>query len=258
MKKRSNRSKRPETGVDAPAALEARTDILRNQPFLHQIYREWYAEIAAVLPPGPERVLEIGSGGGFLRDVIPELVTSDILLHRVVDLVLDGCRLPFGRDALRAVVMTNVFHHLPEVRSFFGDALACVRPGGAVVMIEPWVTPWSRLIYSKLHYEPFDPGAAVWELPAGNPVSGGNNALPWIVFARDRAEFEHAFPGWRLQSITLRMPFRYLLSGGVAGKPRMPGWTFGFWRRVEHLFDPWLMRSAMFARIVLVRREAAP
>ena len=30
-------------------------------------------------------------------------------------------------------------------------------------MIEPWVTPWSSLIYKKLHHEPFQPRAEGWK-----------------------------------------------------------------------------------------------
>ncbi len=32
-------------------------------------------------------------------------------------------------------------------------------------MIEPWVTPWSRIIYKYLHHEPFDPHETEWCFP---------------------------------------------------------------------------------------------
>src|SRR5262249_31802772 len=37
------------------------------------------------------------------------------------------------------------------------QATRCVRSGGVVAMIEPWVTPWSRFVYTRLHHEPFQP-----------------------------------------------------------------------------------------------------
>jgi len=43
--------------------------------------------------------------------------------------------------SLRAIVMTDVLHHIPNVESFFAEAARCVRPGGVIVMIEPWLTP---------------------------------------------------------------------------------------------------------------------
>ena len=94
-------------------------------------------------------------------------------------------------------------------------------------MIEPWVTPWSRLVYTKLHYEPFDPEMAHWEFPESGPLSGANNALPWILFVRDRDQFEREFPMWSIQSMRPMMPIRYLVSGGVGFRALMPG--LGLW-----------------------------
>jgi hypothetical protein len=39
---------------------------------------------------------------------------------------------------------------------------------------------------------------------------GANDALPWIIFARDRLKFEQEFPDWRIETIKPIMPFRYL------------------------------------------------
>jgi len=147
-----------------------------------------------------------------------------------------------------------VLHHVPDVRAFFAEAARCVRPGGVMVMIEPWVTRWSRLIYTRLHHEPFWPQTPDWQFPARGPLSSANGALPWIVFERDRAQFEREFPQWRIETLKPIMPFRYLVSGGVSLRALMPGWTFGAWRGLEKLFEPWLKTWAMFA-VIKLRRE---
>ena len=149
--------------------------------------------------------------------------------------------------------MTDVFHHLAEPRNFLIETARCVKPGGAVVMVEPWVTPWSRLVYSRLHHEPFRPDVPDWEVATPGPLSGANSALPWIVFHRDRERFESEFQEWRIKEIKLMMPFRYLLSGGVSMRSLMPTWTFGFWRSLEKRFQPWMNTWGMFALIILDR-----
>ena len=53
--------------VDDPRTTEARRRIILEKPFLRRIYSEWYDQIGAALPSGPGAVLEIGSGGGFLK-----------------------------------------------------------------------------------------------------------------------------------------------------------------------------------------------
>src|SRR5262249_39668042 len=125
----------------------------------------------------------------------------------------------------------------------------CVRPGGVVSMIEPWVTPWSRLIYTRLHHEPFRPDATEWEFPATGPLSGANGAMPWIIFERDRAEFEREFPQWRMAAIRPHTPLCYLLSGGVSMRSLMPGWAHAPVRAVEAMLRP----LAMFAHVTLRR-----
>ena len=239
--------------LDDPRTTELRQRIIQEKRFLRQVYEAWYLALAAALPPGREPVLELGSGAGFMAASIPDLITSDILHIPGVEVVLDGQRLPFKDGSLRGIVMTNVFHHLPEPRTFLAEAARCVRPGGVITMIEPWVTPWSQLVYSKLHHEPFYPSAATWEFPSSGPLSGANGAQAWILFARDRYQFEREFPEWRIAAIVPDMPLSYLLSGGVAMRALFPGWGFPLTRRAERLLHPWMNRLAMFAHITLVR-----
>ena len=122
-----------------------------------------------------------------------------------------------------------------------------------MIMIEPWVTPWSRLIYSRLHHEPFRPEAVQWSFPRKGPLSEANSALPWIIFERDRDQFQEEFPEWQIHTIKPIMPFRYLVSGGVSMRAFMPGWSFALWRTIENLLQPWMQNLAMFVLIVLIK-----
>jgi len=239
--------------LDDPQTTELRRQVMRDKPFLRQLYGEWYATIVNALPPGRGPVLELGSGAGFLDQLLPDLITSDLLPVRGLSLALDARSLPFGRGSLRAVVMTDVLHHLPGCRRFFHEAARCVRAGGRIVMVEPWVTPWSRLVYGRLHHEPFLPESVDWEFPSSGPLSGANGALPWIVFFRDRALFEREFPEWTIRSIRPTMPFRYLLSGGISMRSLVPDWTYKIARGLEAVLGPLNGHLAMFAVIVLER-----
>lgn len=240
--------------IDDPRTTSLRRQIIQEKSFLRQIYQEWYGAIATALPAGEEPVLELGSGAGFLSDFIPGLITSEIFCCPSVRVVLDGSRLPFADASLRGIVMTDVLHHLPQPRRFFTEAARCVRHGGVIVMIEPWVSSWSRLIYRRLHHEPFQPEATEWESPRGGPLSGANSALAWMIFERDRDQFEREFPVWQVRLIRPFMPFRYLVSGGVSMRSLMPSWSFRFWHRLEHTFSSCMNHLAMFSEIVVVRR----
>ncbi len=211
--------------------------------------------MVAVLPPGEQPLLEVGSGAGFLAAQVPHLVTSDLVPIPGVRLVLDARHMPFGPGTLRAILMTNVFHHISRPRAFLAEAARVVPPGGALIMLEPWLSRWSRFVYGAFHEEPFDPDAEQWEFAEGGRLTSANGALPWIVFHRDRATFEREFPEWRIDAVDLSVgaPFRYLLSGGVSLIGLTPASTFSAWRLVERALAPVMSHWAMFALIRLTR-----
>ncbi len=239
--------------IDDPRTTERRQGIIESNRFLWRIYDEWYRAIADSVPLGPGGALELGSGAGFLTRYIPGLITSEIFTCPNLQIVLDARRLPFADAALKAIVMVDVFHHIPDSRSFLEEARRCLRPGGRLVMIEPWVSTWSRRIYTNLHHEPFLPEAKEWSFPERGPLSGANGALPWIVFERDRREFESRFPEFTIQTVRPFMPFRYLVSGGVSMRQLMPAATFGLWRGIESMLGPWRQHWSMFAFVQVER-----
>lgn len=239
--------------VDDPATTSLRRRIVESKPFLRKIYEEWYGKVLANLPEGPGAVVEIGAGAGFLKSRFPELVASEVFACQGVDAVLDARRLPFAAASVRAIVMTDVLHHIPDVGQFFAEACRTLRPGGRILMVEPWVSRWSTFIYQNFHPEPFLPEAAGWGFPATGPLSGANGAIPWIVFERDADRFRAQWPGLRVAEIAPFMPFRYLASGGISMRSLSPGWSFSLWKACEDFLSPWMKQLAMFAFIRLDR-----
>ena len=241
--------------IDSPEMTIRRSRIIQEKAFLKCFYQKCYLSIAESLPNsinGP--VLEIGSGAGFLKECISGLLTSEILHIPGVDVICDGQKLPFRSASLRGIVMLDVLHHIPSAKRFLSTAAHCVKPGGAIVMIEPWNTRWSQFVYKHLHHEPFDQKASEWNLPSSGPLSQANSALPWIIFERDRDVFEQEFPVWQLKKISLHSPLSYLLSGGISYRVSLPAILFETFNKFENLLNPWIGFWAMFATIVLIRR----
>lgn len=241
--------------VDQAETAELARKVIEKKEFLNRIYQEWYQRVALDLPSGPEPVLELGTGGGFGKRHIPGLLTSEFLRISGVDLYLDACGgLPFKDSSLRGIVLIDVLHHLPRARSFFAEARRCLIPGGVISMIEPWVTSWSEFIFRNFHHEPCLPDARDWDFPSSGPLTGANQALPKIIFHRDRHIFEREFPQLKVQSIEPFMPFRYLLSGGLTFRAFVPSAFFVFFRAIERLFRSARNHFAMFAHLV-VKKE---
>ncbi len=236
--------------LDDPATTQLRRQLLQAKPFLKKIYQEWY-RLLAVEFLSDQRILEIGAGAGFLQEYLPGLIRSEILPISGIDLLLDARYLPLKYSALDGIVMTDVLHHIPDCSAFFNEAARVIRPGGKLVMIEPWNNPWARLIYTHLHHEPFLPQAQDWELPAGGPLSEANGALPWMILVRDQVRFAEEHPEWQLQTLTPLMPFTYLLSGGISLRSLLPGFSYPLLRWLEQRLGE--IHWGMFAKICLTR-----
>jgi SAM-dependent methyltransferase len=243
--------------LDASENTLRRAGIIQSKLFLKQFYQDCYGSISKLLPEkisGP--VVELGSGGGFLKEYIPDLITSEILAIPTVDIQFDGQSMPFKNASVRAIVMLDVFHHIPNSAAFLAQAAQIIKPGGRLIMIEPWVTLWSRFVYRYLHHETFDAEVNDWRFQKGGPLTGANSALPWIVFDRDRQKFEYGFPEWQITEIHLHTPFCYLLSGGLAFKSMLPAALYPLCRWLENLLQPFKHLLSMFATIVLRRRQS--
>lgn len=240
--------------IDDPRTTEKRRRIIQSNRFLRQVYDEWYRLISDRIPGGPGRVLELGSGAGFMAEYVSGLIASEVFLCPDIQLVLDARRLPFSSASLKAIAMVDVLHHIPDNRAFLREAQRCLRSGGSLIMVEPWVSTWSRPIYTHLHHEPFDPDAKEWSFPVVGPLSGANGALPWIIFERDRRDFESEFRDLEIQTVRPFMPLRYLISGGVSMRQLMPAAAFPFWRKLETWLGRWPQHWSMFALIHLKRQ----
>jgi SAM-dependent methyltransferase len=239
--------------IDDPRTTHLRKQIIRQKPFLFKIYQDWYSWIASSIPFGAGKVLELGSGAGFLDEFVPGLITTEVFFCPFVRMIMDGCAMPFEDGSLKAIVMVDVFHHIPDVESFLKEAVRCLRPGGKVLMVEPWITAWSRFVYKHLHHEPINIRAENWSFPASGPLSGANSALPWIVFERDRRIFESKFPQLTIENTLVEKPFVYILSGGVSLRSLMPGFSYRFYKAIESMFMPFSRHLGMFAKISIMK-----
>lgn len=249
-------------GLDRPETTDLlHREILRRKPFLRNLYREYYLRFRDSLPsPVPARrpiLIELGSGGGFLKEVVPYTLTSDVMALSGLDVRMSGLALPLKSESVDAFFLLDTFHHIPRVRDFLAEADRCLKPGGRIVMMEPANTWWGRLIFRNFHHEPFLPESG-WEFASTGPMSSANGALPWIVLSRDRERFEKEFPRLRVRCFQPHTPFRYLLSGGFSLRQLAPSAGFRWITRVERMLRPLFPWIGMFYWIEIEKERAAP
>lgn len=237
--------------LDSPERTLLHKEIIRRKVFLRKLYSEWYTSMEAELPGLPEgKLLELGSGGGFFKHFIPDVICSDILDLPGNDMTFSALEMPFEDNSLSGIFMIDTFHHIPDSGKFLEEADRVLKNGGLLMMIEPANSRWGRFIYRNFHHEPFDP-AGEWTIPSTGPMSGANGALPWIVFERDLEQFSSAYPSLEIETLKYHTPFRYLLSGGVSFRQLLPGFSYGCVRMLDRAASALSDQLSMFVTIRL-------
>lgn len=235
--------------LDDPKATLAHRDIILQKPFLKRLYKDWYdIFILKTNHIKNGKHLEIGSGGGFYKDVFKEVITSDILSLPNVDMVFSAEEMPFAENELASIVMLNVFHHIPKPYLFLKEAERTLVKGGKMIMIEPANSALGRFIYKRFHHEPFDEKGGR-EIEAGNPLSNSNQALPFIYFERDLELFKKEYPHLKINSVKYHSPFMYVISGGVSRSAMLPYFMYGFLKGFEWLLSPFNKQLGLFCTI---------
>jgi SAM-dependent methyltransferase len=168
--------------------------------------------------------VELGSGVGTFKEFRPATVATDILPSPWADEVVDAQDLPYDDASVGNLVMIDVLHHLPSPSRFFAEATRVLRPGGRVVLLEPYCSPVSTPLYKRFHHERTDLSVD----PFGDqPLSSGipfdsNQALATLVFWRQLDRFHEMYPTLHLRRRVRLAILAYPLSGGFTRRPLVP------------------------------------
>jgi SAM-dependent methyltransferase len=219
---------------------------------LRAIYRDLYRRMAEASVPGPG--LEIGGGIGNLDLAEGELLRMDIQRSPGVHVVADAHRLPFSAGVFSNVYLFDVLHHLQCPHMFFSEAERILRPGGRVVMVEPGITPFSRLLYSMGHQEPVDmswlPDKTCTPNPDKDPYDS-NQAIPTILFKRFPRLLYRDVTMLRVVDVRWLSLVAYPLSGGFKSWSLIPEvWVKPVLRLEERLLP--ILGGLMAFRLLIV------
>jgi SAM-dependent methyltransferase len=237
--------------------LEAQDEAWRDRPLLRSLYRRWFREVASELSPAAGPTIELGAGIGKFKEVVPQAIATDVEETPWADAVVDAEALPYEDASVANLVLVDVLHHLPRPARFFDEAGRVVRPGGRVVIVDPYCSPVSGWAYRRFHHERTDLGAPPFEDDPGIAASpmASNQARATLVFFRAADEFERRWPELRIVRRRRFSLFAYALSGGFS-KPQLVPTAVGTGiAAVERLLQP---LAPLFAFRCLVVLERVP
>src|SRR5688572_1426309 len=149
--------------IDSKNSILAHRQLINKRKFLNKIYRDFYRIFKNINVPKKGLKIEVGSGGGFLKKIMPDVITTDVLVIKGIDKKVDLEKLPFKKNSVSAFYMLNVFHHIKNPVKALIEMDRCLTEEGKIIMIEPWVSSFSKFIYTNFHHEDFDPQSG-WKI----------------------------------------------------------------------------------------------
>lgn len=201
-------------------------EILRNRevwkckPLLRQIYRDFYQTIASRLTTGiTGATVELGSGMGSIKEVIPHCVTTDLFPNPWLDRQENAYSLSFADGSLANLILFDVWHHLRYPGTALRECHRALAPGGRLIIFDPAASWTGRFVYHFFHHEPVGLNEPVtWDAPVrfspGDAdyfaAQGSATRMFWWGEARNR------LVGWRVAEITPVASFAYFASGGFS------------------------------------------
>ena len=105
-------------------------------------------------------------------------------------------------------------------------------------MIEVAHSPFARFFFKHFHHEPYDDTRREWSFAQKDSMMDSNQALAWMVFTRDRAQFESRYPALAIEKLAFMPWFSYLASGGVTARYIIPKFMTGLFIAADWLLQP--------------------
>ncbi len=229
-----------------------------RKPALRKIYRGFYDEIAAALPRDVQGLtVELGSGMGNIKEVLPECITTDLFPNPWLDQVENAYALSFGPKTVARLILFDVWHHLQYPGAALQEFRRVLAPGGAVVLFEPAMGLLGRGIYGMFHHEPLGLGKDIaWEVPENfDPGKQDYYAAQgncWRLARQIMANPPPALADWRIEQIKYFPALSYLMSGGFRGPQLYPDFALPAIQAVEKALAP--LPGITAARMLVVLR----
>ena len=191
-------------------------------------------------------------------------MSTDLVWCPWLDAVVDAQQLPFRAGSVANVFGLDMLHHLATPMTFLSESSRVLMPGGRLILVEPWITPFSYFVFTFLHQERCDLSATPWLLnqvprvPAKEAFDG-NQAIPYLLFGpRHRSSTLNSLPGLRLVVLEPFCLFAYLLSGGFKPMNFLPHSFYPAISKFERATSPlWRRLAALRALIVIEKTGRA-
>ncbi len=226
---------------------------------LRAVYRNFHEMIATRLNRNVAgQIVELGSGMGSIKEVIPDCITTDLFPNPWLDRQENAYCLSFGAGTVANLILFDVWHHLRYPGTALAEFRRVLAPGGHLIVFDPAMSWSGRLIYGLFHHEPLGLGRPItWTAPAGFRPADADYFAAQAAATRIfwRREEPARLAGWTLCEATPLASFEYFATGGFSGPQFGSATVFRLWRRLDRALSRFPNLFAARLLIVLKRDD---
>ncbi|MHB8779298.1 MAG: methyltransferase domain-containing protein [Anaerolineales bacterium] len=243
-------------GVDRHKELiDKNYKLWHRKPLLRIVYNDLYKTMDQYRSKLEKKTVELGSGMGSIREVIPDCIRTDLFPYPWLDRIENAYHLTFEDDSLANLLMVDVFHHLRYPGTALQEFLRVLSTGGRVIMMEPGLGMLGYLVYGLLHIEPIGmTNENSWFAPQDHLIgdmdyyAAQGNASRIFV----QKQFAYRLEGWKIVEVKRIAALAYAASGGYSGPQLYPISAYPLVKFLEKLLQPF---PALFTTRLLVVLE---
>ena len=238
--------------------LDKHNKIWNEKLLLRKIYRDFYKIIKQNLVlNNTGEIIELGSGIGKIKEVIPECICTEQFDSSYIDKVENAYDLSCKSGSVSNLILFDVFHHI----KYPGDALdefhRVLADSGRLLIFEPYLSLLGLLVYGIFHPEPLRVINKIeWKSASQSLMldkeyyaaqSNASKIFCWEKCARINNN-------WKVLKIIKKSAISYVASGGYTGMQLYPLKLLTFMQMIDRLcaYLPFVFATRML--IVLEKK----
>jgi SAM-dependent methyltransferase len=227
------------------------------KPVLREIYRDFHRLLARYLSDVPGETVEIGSGIGNIKEVIPHCARTDIFPNPWIDRQENIYRLSMPDCSVANLILFDVFHHLEYPLDALDECRRVLHTGGRLLVFDHAMSVAGFLFSKFVHHE--RAGFLKSYRLRADGASGLDAPRYYADHANARRILECNFktflePSWR-RVATVKLPaLKWLLSGGYRGACFVAPWNERLIKIVDRACSAFPLLFSLRLLVVLEKR----
>ena len=228
--------------------------IYQNKNLVKIIYNSYYKKVKKnIYISNNKKILELGSGGGNIKKIIKECITSDQFKNKNIDRIENIYKINFKKNSISNIILIDVFHHLQFPSLALKEIHRVLIKNGRIIMVEPAMGFIPRIVYKIFHYEPNGFNLKIkWnDIPKKIPSSNeyfDAQSMPWRAFFLKEINLKSKY---KIKSIKPFSDFAFLLSGGYSYRALYPKILYSLIKLIDKILTSISIRI-FSARMLIV------